>query len=520
MAKILLADDEEGLRMLLSRQLRRAGHEVTLAEDGMVALEHLQKERFELVVSDMKMPRLDGMGLLAKAAEIAPDTEFIILTGHGNLENAVEAFKTGNVYDYLLKPLDDINELNAVVDRALERKYLRAENTRLVAELQQRIAELEEAHKELARMAQTDGLTGLLNHRTIHGKLQELLEQKQPLSVILVDADDFKRLNDTYGHLMGDTALRHISGILQSCCPREAFLGRCGGDEFMVILPGLEAAQAMEVAEGIRHQIIENPLHTAEGNRLPIRLCFGVADTATAGFGPAGLITAADAALYESKRDGGDRVSLYVLDDDPNRDDLGRTAYSVLDGLVTAVDRKDRYTRAHSEHMTQYALTLAKALNMSENVCEIVRVAGLLHDVGKIGVPDSVLRKPGKLTDEEYEIMKTHVSLSAAIIHGLPNLSDILDAVAHHHERWDGKGYPYGKKGEEIPLLGRIMAIADAFSAMTLDRPYRAGLDVETALQEIERGAGTQFDPNLVPIFVRAVREQLKEQQEAQRRAA
>lgn len=520
MAKILLVDDEEGLRMLLGRQLRRAGHEVCLAEDGVAALDKLQKERFDLIVSDMKMPRLDGMGLLAKAAEIAPSTEFIILTGHGNLENAVEAFKTGNVYDYLLKPLDDINELNAVVDRALERKQLRAENTRLVAELQQRIAELEEAHKELERMAQTDGLTGLLNHRAIYTKLQELLDKQEPLSIIIMDADDFKRLNDTYGHIMGDIALKHISALLQRCCPREAFLGRCGGDEFIVLLPGMDALQANEVAEGIRAQIIESPLHTSEGNRLPIRLCFGIADTNSAGFGHASIVAAADAALYESKRDGGDRVTLYVVEDDPNQEGLGRTAYSVLDGLVTAVDRKDRYTRAHSEHMTQYALTLARAMGLSENICEIVRVAGLLHDVGKIGVPDSVLRKPGKLTEEEYEIMKTHVSLSAAIIHGLPNLSDILDAVAHHHERWDGKGYPYGKKGEEIPLLGRIMAIADAFSAMTMDRPYRAGMDVETALLEIERGAGTQFDPNLVPLFVRAVREQYLQSHESQKRVA
>lgn len=135
-----------------------------------------------------------------------------------------------------------------------------------------------------------------------------------------------------------------------------------------------------------------------------------------------------------------------------------------------------------------------------------MRVAGLLHDIGKIGVPDSILQKPGKLTDDEYEVMKTHVTLSAAIIHGLPHLSDILDAVANHHERWDGGGYPAGLAGENIPILGRIMAIADAFSAMTLDRPYRAGMDIEKALLEIEKGAGSQFDPRLARVFIEAMR--------------
>src|SRR5882672_4085186 len=175
MAKILLADDEEGLRLMMGRQLRRAGHEVSLAEDGLAAAELLQTETFDVVVSDMKMPRLDGMGLLEQAKLLAPDTEFIILTGHGNMENAIEAFKTGNVFDYLLKPLDDIHELDGVVARAVERRFLRHENVRLVSELQTRIDELEETRAQLAQLAERDGLTGLLNHRTIHARLQDLL---------------------------------------------------------------------------------------------------------------------------------------------------------------------------------------------------------------------------------------------------------------------------------------------------------------------------------------------------------
>jgi diguanylate cyclase (GGDEF)-like protein/putative nucleotidyltransferase with HDIG domain len=523
MAKVLLADDEEAIRLMLGRQLRRANHEVTLAEDGMAALEQLKQETFDLVVSDMKMPRLDGMGLLAKAKELAPDTEFIILTGHGNLENAVEAFKTGNVFDYLLKPLDDIHELNAVVARAIERRQLRADNARLVAELQSQLKELEEARQQLLVMAERDGLTGLLNHRATHNRLHEVLASQHDTTIIMIDMDSFKALNDTYGHPVGDRILQHIAQVLVGASPSGALVGRCGGDEFMIILPDCAAAEGEQVAMRIRQELGNRPFINPEGDALPLRLCFGIADTKAMGHAPHSLVAAADAALYESKRKGGNTVTLHLIDLDTQSPEAAHNAYTVLEGLVTAINHKDHYTRAHSEHMTGFAIDLAHALGCSKEILDVVRVAGLLHDIGKIGVPDAVLRKPGRLTPEEYEIMKSHVTLSAAIIHGLPHLADILDAVAHHHERWDGKGYPYGLAGEQIPLLGRVLAVADAFSAMTLDRPYRAGMELEAALTEIERNAGTQFDPELARLFVQTMRAQARAQSEPappQRKAA
>jgi DNA-binding NtrC family response regulator len=168
MAKILLVDDEEALRLMMGRQLRRAGYEVTLTEDGRTAAELLGREPFDVVVSDLKMPCLDGMGLLAKAAELAPETECILLTDHESLDNAVEAFKTGNVFAYLLKPLNDIFELNAVVARAIEWRHLRAENGRLVQELEERIQELEATRQKLTEQAEHDTLTCLFHHRAIH----------------------------------------------------------------------------------------------------------------------------------------------------------------------------------------------------------------------------------------------------------------------------------------------------------------------------------------------------------------
>lgn len=517
MAKILLVDDEEGLRLLMNRQLRRAGHEVHQAEDGLQAVGMLESETFDVVVSDMRMPRLDGMGLLARATELAPQTEFVILTGHGSMENAVEAFKTGRVFDYLLKPLEDIRELDAVVARAAERRHLRSENTRLVGELQERVDELEAAKRQLVELAEHDGLTGLLNHRAIHQRLDLLLggEQNLPLSVMLLDMDGFKMINDTHGHPTGDQVLRHMAKALMIVCGESGLLGRCGGDEFMVLLPAARAAEAEEAAQRIQEYLAVNPFISPDHCRLPVHLCFGIADTVSAGCLPAGLVASADAALYEGKFQGSNQITLHLASDASTISSMAPNQFDVLDSLVTAIDRKDRYTRQHSEDVTAHALMLIQAMNLSQETYNAVRVAGLLHDIGKIGIPDTILRKPGKLTQDEYEVMKGHVTLSALIIHGLPRIGDIIDAVAHHHERWDGGGYPNGLAGEDIPLLGRVMAIADAYSAMTQDRPYRRGLSVCEAIAELERGVGTQFDPTLVPLFVQAVGETAGERRKA-----
>ena len=526
MIRVLLADDEEALRLLMSRQLRRAGYEVTVVEDGQAAAELLEKETFNVIVSDMKMPRLDGMGLLEVATRIAPTTEFIILTGHGNMENAVHAFKSGNVFDYLLKPLNDIRELDAVVERAAERQRLRSENSRmaqelelraenhrLIGELEKRVGELEEARQKLAYLAERDGLTGLYNHRAIHTRLETMLHEKpeETLSLISMDMDGFKKLNDTYGHPIGDQALRHLADTLRVVCGENGVIGRCGGDEFMIALPNAAAPEAALLAEATRERLSACPFRNPEGMAIPLLLCFGIADTFRTGHSFHTLISAADAALYEGKRSGGGAVTLHLVgpNDLTGQETAEGTTFDVLDGLVTAIDRKDHYTKAHSIDMTNYALALTRALGCSDETYDIVRIAGLLHDVGKIGVPDNILQKPGKLTEAEYEVMKKHVTLSSLIIHGLPRLPDVLDAVACHHERWDGGGYPKGLKGEDIPQLGRIMAVADAFSAMTLDRPYRTGMSLEDALVEIERGSGTQFDPELAALFIKTIREAL-----------
>jgi HD-GYP domain-containing protein (c-di-GMP phosphodiesterase class II) len=171
--------------------------------------------------------------------------------------------------------------------------------------------------------------------------------------------------------------------------------------------------------------------------------------------------------------------------------------------MVSAIDNKDGYTRKHSEEVTQYSLDIARAMNLSEDMLRTIQLAGILHDVGKIGVPDSILRKPGKLTDEEFAEMKQHPVFGALIVGALPGMEHVVLGVRHHHERYDGRGYPDQLAGENIPLIGRIMAVADAYSAMTTTRPYRKGLTERQALAEIQRGLGVQFDPQIGTLFIR-----------------
>jgi putative nucleotidyltransferase with HDIG domain len=178
--------------------------------------------------------------------------------------------------------------------------------------------------------------------------------------------------------------------------------------------------------------------------------------------------------------------------------------------MITAIDHKDHYTRRHSEEVTEYALWIAEELGLSEEQKHALRLGGLLHDVGKIGIPDSVLLKPGLLTAEEYEAMKQHTVLGAVMLAALPEMEKIVPLARSHHERWDGQGYPDGLAGEQIPLLARILAVADAFSAMTTDRPYRKGMDVPAALTELQRHRGTQFDPAIVDVFVAAVQKRIE----------
>jgi diguanylate cyclase (GGDEF)-like protein len=353
------------------------------------------------------------------------------------------------------------------------------------------------------RLALTDPLTGLGNHRHFHERLQRELttaeEQGATLSLCLVDIDDFKSVNDRFGHPVGDRVLGQVASRLRQ--GGESF--RLGGDEFAVLLPGLDERAAIAVARSIVERVGAAQLEQVG----PLTVSAGVASFPAQGVGRDELIRLADSALYWAKEDGKNRARTYestqielkqlqTLADSPDRAARYRAAAS----LAKAVDARDAYTGSHSERVAELAARIAQRLGMPEPQVELTRLAASLHDLGKLAIPEEILRKPSALNESEQLVLQRHPQIGHRMLESL-GVEPIAEWVLHHHERWDGDGYPNRLRGEEIPLGARIIFVADAYDAMTSERVYRESLSQEEALEELERCAGTQFDPAIVEAF-------------------
>jgi diguanylate cyclase (GGDEF)-like protein len=359
-------------------------------------------------------------------------------------------------------------------------------------------------YDDARRLAERDPVTELLNSRGLARSLDRELSRSRrtgrPFSVVMMDLDNFKLFNDVYGHAVGDQALRQVAGVLKKVLRRSDIIGRQGGDEFLAILPETAAASAIECVNHIQKALGTMGFRTDGQHAIPLSMSCGISAFPYDGRRMGELLAVADANVYRSKQKGGDCATPSVGEERDEEPAAG--VFTVLEGLVVAVDNKDHYTRQHSDDVTRYALALADRLGLSSETVHPLRIAGVLHDVGKIGIPDHILRKPGPLDPEEFEAIKQHVSLGELMIKAIPDLNDVLAAVGAHHERWNGGGYPRGLAGEDIPLLGRILAVADAYSAMTTDRPYRKALSVAEAREEMRRVAGIQLDSYLVDMFL------------------
>jgi diguanylate cyclase (GGDEF)-like protein len=371
-------------------------------------------------------------------------------------------------------------------------------------------AALQNAHlyDMAVRAADRDGVTRLLNHRAVVRRLDEECKRSgrtgEPMAVLLLDLNNFKLFNDTHGHLVGDQVLKTTASLLTELCRATDVIGRYGGDEFIIICPTTDAGGARDLATRIQEQMAATSVQGTGGERLPLSGSIGFAVYPEGAASQHELLVRADMNMYDAKAQGGDAiVGGEDADDDQNHDYSG--GFSALDALVTAVDRRDHYTRRHSEDVTEYSLMIAQQLGLSQDTMRTLRLAGLLHDLGKIAIPDAILRKPSALTDEEYDLMKQHPVYGWLIVSAIPALSETLPAIRHHHERYDGRGYPDALAGEDIPLLGRLMAVADAYSAMTTDRPYRKGMPPSQAVDQLRKGVGTQFDPAMVEAFLIAL---------------
>ncbi len=365
-----------------------------------------------------------------------------------------------------------------------------------------------QARSELLSRAMTDPLTGLANHRAFHERLAVEVERAdrhgRHLAVAVMDLDHFKAVNDTYGHPVGDRVLRELSDRLRVLTRPEDEFARVGGEEFALILPECDPAAASSILERMRCAVADAPFAEVRGR---ITISIGVAHLSDAG-GPNELYQQADEALYLAKDEGRDRVSAWVhglaaspttAAHDPG--ERQRTVEGIL-ALARAVDARDPAMRRHSGRVADLAVRLATVLGWRIEQCALLRDAGLVHDVGKIGVPDSILLKAGRLTPAEREQVTLHAALGAQIARDVLTY-DQVGWVKSHHERWDGAGYPDRLAAEQIPPGARILAVADAFDHMTATRTYTKTRSVEGAVAECRRLSGTQFAPEVVEALER-----------------
>jgi diguanylate cyclase (GGDEF)-like protein/putative nucleotidyltransferase with HDIG domain len=368
-------------------------------------------------------------------------------------------------------------------------------------------------YQEARQRADRDGVTGLYNHRAIQEELARLLQNAgssgTSFSVLMMDLNDFKYFNDTYGHPVGDEVLRNVARQLEKISGPNNPVGRYGGDEFIILLPGQNNEQTHQTYQMLLARMKKEHFEVAPGVRIPINMSYGWSVFPDDGQSALDLITIADANLYRYKQRG-DLEDEFAASSRRAASIDQSTAFGVLDALITAIDNKDHYTRKHSDEVSHYALLIAEKLGYSSESLRAVRISGLLHDVGKIAVPDDILRHPGKLSKADWEIMKGHPSFGALIVKDVPHLEDVITGIRYHHERWDGRGYPEGLAGTDIPIMGRLLAVPDTYSALTTNRPYRKGHSPQEALLEIRRSILTQFDPLIAKTFIEIMQRELK----------
>jgi diguanylate cyclase (GGDEF)-like protein len=375
-----------------------------------------------------------------------------------------------------------------------------------IATLRQRMTAL---ISRLSDAASTDPLTQLLNRRGFRDVFDLELERSRrsgrPCALLMGDLDHFKRVNDLLGHPAGDERLRKFARLLLAGKRRIDAAARMGGEEFALLLPETDEHGAYVIAERMRHAVRD----AFAPDQLALSVSFGVAAYPNHGATGDQLLQAADQALYVAKELGRDRTAIYRPEVTAQMLSTKDRAAMRADGylsamlvLAEAVDLRDAGSSAHSETVGRYAEMIAAELGLDEQRVERVKLAGVLHDIGKVGVPDAVLQKAGPLDDGEWEEIQKHCELGSRLLSGA-GLEDIAGWVLAHHERPDGKGYPAGLSRSEIPPEARILAVADAYEAMVADRTYRMGIGPERAREELESGAGTQFDPLVVEAFLR-----------------
>lgn len=376
--------------------------------------------------------------------------------------------------------------------------------------------DLEREHiRKLSALINQDNLTGLYNHRCFHDSLKNSMEKsnktKRPLSLLMCDLDYFKQYNDIHGHQKGDALLKSVAVFFSEVLKPDYPAFRYGGDEFAIILDNFESSEARVLADSIRKKFAELEFKGEE--HLPnekITMSIGIATYDPMSNTRPDLLKNADEALYKAKLFRKNRVETYVsiLDELNISDKASFDSDNIMTSirtLISVINSRDKFTYTHLQRVAAYCRQFAEDIGLNEEDKRQLCYAAYIHDIGKIDVPKEIIGKTGKLTQEEWEILKTHPAIGAEMIKNVENLDKVYDIILQHHERYDGKGYPNGIMGTETSYLARVLTVIDAFDAMTSERPYQERKTFAEGIAELNRCKGDQFDPDIVDKFVDSI---------------
>jgi response regulator RpfG family c-di-GMP phosphodiesterase len=488
-ARILVVDDEKVIREILADFLTMEGYVVHAVEDGALAIEELHKRSYNLVISDLKMPNLGGLELIQRITEESLPVITVIMTGFGTVETAIEAMKKG-AYDYILKPFK-VEEVIHIVQRGLDRQRLQHENIRLkdalsIYKISEAIATSLSVEKVLDLVldatidtVDADVVSLLLEDPKRAGRFSERMRKVSERADPGVEAPPLNLAEALPLFTEDRPLLVHGSRSYQflEAPPREI-------DRRLVSLCSIPLKLNGRIIGMLNAYSYTRGNKFSEGQR---KMLYVLASRAA--------VSIENARLYENLVDTNKDLTTANVS-------LEENFKQTIIGFAHALEESDRYTRGHSERVAMYARLIAIGLRMSAPEIETIVKVGLMHDVGKIGVRNDKLNKPGKLTPEELAMFRSHPAKGKRILEPIPFMRDIVPGCYCHHEAWDGSGYPQGLIGDHIPLIGRVVAVADAYDAMTSDRAYRKALPHEIACGELERCTGSQFDPEIVPVFL------------------
>jgi len=470
--KILVVDDDPGIRSTLSELLEELGYQAPTASDGLEAVGLLDSGPYLCVLTDIMMPNMTGLELIKKIKAHNVSTPVIVITGYASLEIAIDAMKSG-ASDFLSKPFK-IKQIELILNKVKREKQILEENKRFADELQLHrlidnlVGQIEDKSQEITSLqAISERITNLKGIRDLVAAVEDVTSE------LLDDSEVcFYPLNRKTEKLInpnGGPEQDLEDGLINGTVISRINPDSSGIHAYDITFPFMIEGQLFGALKVLSHRIFEDN----EKDKI--------------------------AYLLQRTAERMENIALY--------EGLYENILSTLKSMAMILDARDPHTSQHSTRVTSLSTTLGKHLDLTEDDMDILYIAASLHDIGKVGIPDSILLKTGKLTNEEFDVIKKHPDLGADIIKPITPMLKETYIIRHHHERYDGKGYPAGLIGEEIPLLSRIIALADAFDAMTSDRPYRKGLSFDKAYQEILRCKGTQFDPDITDVFLEHISE-------------